>query len=180
MLIILTGKTASGKDTVKEAFLAKYPNFKRVTTSTSRAPREGEKDGIDYYFLSKKEFEEKLNNNEFLEYVEYGGNYYGTESSQIKPGEDLIWKIDPSMAGKAKQVFPESIIIYITTDDEIVLRRLKERGFSNEETERRMQDDQKFWDLYHDKYDYIVENAPGKLEETLEKIISIIENHIQI
>lgn len=177
MLIVLTGKTASGKDTLIARLLQKYPNFKKVLTSTSRTPRENEKEGVDYSFLSEDEFRKKINQGNFLEYVEYGGNFYGTEKSRINTEANLIWKIDPSMAGKAKQLFPDSIAIYITVDTQVALERLRERGLSEEEIAKRMKDDQKFWELYKDEYDYVVENVPGELDETTDKISRVIGSH---
>ncbi|MBI2040396.1 guanylate kinase [Candidatus Microgenomates bacterium] len=177
MLIVLTGKTASGKDTIIAKILTKYPNFKKILTTTSRAIREDERNGIDYNFISRKDFEEKINRGEFLEYVEYGGNFYGTEKSQINPDQNLIWKIDPSMAGKAKQIFPECIIIYITVDDNTVSTRLKERGLSQSEITARMQDDRQFFNSYSSKYDHIIENVLGKLEVTVNKVFQIIEDY---
>lgn len=174
MLIILTGKTASGKDTIIAAILQKFPDLKKVLTSTSRPPREGEVSSVDYDFLSEHEFRQKIDNGDFLEYVEYGGNFYGTEKSQIREGEDLIWKIDPSMAGKAKKLFPDSVTIYVSVNDRVVLERLRERGLPEGEISKRMLDDQKFWNLYKDKYDYIVENVPGKLDQAIDKISTII------
>lgn len=175
MLIILTGKTASGKDTLIAKILQKYPNFKKVLTSTSRPEREGEKKGVDYNFLSEDEFRQKIGQDDFLEYVKYGGNYYGTEKSQIKHEENLIWKIDPSMAGKSKELFPDSISIYITAGNQVVLQRLRDRGLSGQEISKRMQDDQKFWEQYKDNYDFVVENVPGELDQTIDKISQIIE-----
>ncbi len=174
MLLILTGKTASGKDTLIAGILQKYPNFKKVLTSTSRSPRQGEKNKVDYNFVSQSEFKQKITRGDFLEYVEYGGNFYGTEKTQINPAGNLIWKIDPSMAGRAKKLFPDSISIYITADNQVVLERLRERGLSKEETEKRIQDDQRFWDEYKDKYDYIIDNVPGKLNQTVDEIVNII------
>lgn len=174
MLLVLTGKTASGKDTLIAKLLQKYPDFKKVLTSTSRRIREGEKEDVDYSFLSREEFRQKINQGDFLEYVKYGGNLYGTEKTRINKETNLIWKIDPSMAGKVKQLFPDSITVYITVDNRVALERLKKRGLSEEEIAKRMHADQKFWELYKDKYDYIVENVPGKLEETIKQISAII------
>lgn len=174
MLIVLTGKTASGKDTVIAAILKRYPNFRKILTTTSRAPRDKEKNGVDYNFISGGKFKQKITRGEFLEYVQYGGNFYGTEKSQIKRADDLIWKIDPSMAGKAKSLFENSIVIYINCDGEVVLKRLQNRGLSEEEIQKRIQDDQKFWQQYGQNYDYVVENTPGKLTETVDKINKII------
>lgn len=174
MLLVITGKTASGKDTLITRILQKHPNFKKVLTTTSRFPRKDEKNNVDYNFLSEAEFKQKIDKGDFLEYVDYGGNFYGTEKSQINTEDNLVWKIDPSMAGKAKQVFPDCKVIYITVDNQTVLQRLKERGLSGEEIAKRMQDDQKFFDLYHDKYDYIIENISGNLQVALDKIYGII------
>lgn len=176
MLLVITGKTASGKDTLIAKILQKYPNFKKVLTTTSRNFREGEKNGVDYNFISQAEFKQKIDQGDFLEYVQYGGNFYGTEKSQINPTDDLIWKIDPSMAGKTKEMFPNSIVIYITTDNETILKRLSKRDLPGEEIANRMQDDQKFWDLYQNKYDYVIENMPGDLNFALGKICEIIES----
>lgn len=174
MLLVISGKTASGKDTLIAGILQKYPDFKKVLTTTSRLPRKDEKNNVDYNFLSEAEFRQKIDQGDFLEYVKYGGNFYGTEKSQINTEDNLIWKIDPSMAGKAKQVFPDCKVIYIMVDNQVVLQRLRERGLSKEEIAKRMQDDQKFFDLYHDKYDYIIENVSGKLDETMDKIVTIL------
>ncbi len=176
MLIILTGKTASGKDTVVSQLLSRLPGFKKVLTSTSRPPRQGEQNGIDYLFLSKEQFQQKIEKGDFIEYVEYGGNLYGTEKNQLK-NSDLIWRIDPSRAGKIRELidFP-ILIIYLTVSDSVVLKRLQERGFSEESIEKRMSEDKKFWEEYKDKYDFVIENVPGKLDQTVDKIIEIVEN----
>ncbi len=174
MLLVITGKTASGKDTLIAKILEKYPDFKKVLTTTSRSPREDEKNGVDYNFVSEEEFINRIKEERLLEHVRYGGNFYGTEKSQIDTEDNLIWKIDPSMAGKAKEVFPDCISLYITVDNQTVLQRLKMRGLSEEEIAKRMQDDQKFWDLYQNKYDYVIENIPEKLDETIDKIVAIL------
>src|SRR3990167_7244332 len=165
MFIILTGKTASGKDTIIARILSKYPNFKRVLTTTSRQKRTGEQNGIDYNFISDDQFRQKIEDGDFYEYVNYGGNLYGTEHSRINLEKDLIWKIESSRAGKIRALIKNPVIvIYITCDDEIILRRLKKRGLSKEEIQKRMQDDIKIWQKYKDNYDFVIENVPGKLD----------------
>lgn len=188
MLLILTGKTASGKDTIKNALLEKFPSLKRVVTTTSRLPRDNEKDGIDYHFLTKEEFKRKIQSGEFAEHVEYGGNLYGTYKSELEAAAtlDTLWRIDPSRAGEVRQfitrAFPKDIadqliknvrVIYIAVSDDVALQRLRERHLPEEEIKKRMADDKKIWDQYKDSYDYIIENVPGKLAETVDKIISI-------
>lgn len=192
-LIILTGKTASGKDTIKAALLKKYPQLKKITTTTSRKIRSGEKDGADYYFITREEFEKKIKNGDFLEYVEYGGNLYGTEKKELLDAlnhHDLIWKIDPSRAGEirdfikrafspqvASDLINNLIVIYITTSNEVILERLRKRYLSDKEIAKRMNDDQRIWHEFKDKYDFVVENVPGKLERSVKKMVEIIESH---
>ncbi|MBI2315137.1 deoxynucleoside kinase [Candidatus Daviesbacteria bacterium] len=187
-LIVLTGKTASGKDTVMAKLMNTLPNLKKVVTTTSRKPRSNEKNGVDYYFISEAEFRQKINQEDFIEYVSYGGNLYGTEKKQITDNLDknLIWRIDPSRAGQIKEFMEDSdfkltqnllkrtAVIYLTTSDEVVLERLKRRGLTKQEIETRMGEDQRFWKQFKDNYNFVVENTPGKLNETVAKIIQII------
>ncbi len=181
-LLVLTGKTAAGKDSILSLLLAKYPNLRRVITTTTREPRTGEKENQDYHYLNKEGFEKKVQNGEFLEHVEYGGNFYGTEKKELEDEKniDLIWKIDPSRAGTIKEMlkdrFNKVIVFYITTDDQTIQQRLNDRGLTSNEMEKRMQDDKKYWDQYKDNYDYVIENVPGQVEETIDKISQIIDS----
>jgi len=178
-LVVLTGKTASGKDTVISQLLSRLPGFKKVLTSTSRPPRQGEQTQVDYLFLSKEQFRQKIDQGEFLEYVEYGGNLYGTEKNQLSNHQGLIWRIDPSRAGKVRDLISEPlVVIYLTVSDDVVLERLRRRGLSKEEIEKRMKEDKLFWEEYKNSYDFVVENIPGQLNQTVDKIVKIIENHI--
>jgi len=172
ILLILTGKTASGKDTIA----SKLPDFKRVITATTRSPRPNEKEGIDYYFLTRGEFENKIKQGKFFEYVTYGGHLYGTFKKELEQAGDLLWRIDPSRAGRIKDLLKNAKVFYITCDDKVVLQRLKNRGLSDAEIQSRMEDDRKIWQQYKDNYDYVLENVPGKLDETIDKIVNIIEN----
>jgi len=133
------------------------------------------KESFEAEVISKEEFENKIKQGEFFEYVNYGGNLYGTFKKELQHSGDLLWRIDPSRAGKIKNVLP-ALVIYITCDDEIVLQRLKNRGLSDAEITSRMEDDRKIWLQYKDNYDYVVENVPGKLDQTIDKITNIIKN----
>lgn len=192
ILLVLTGKTASGKDTIKSALLNKYPEFKKVVTTTSRLPRFNEEEGIDYYFLTREEFKTKVKQEEFVEYVEYGGNLYGTYKSELEQAlsPDLIWRIDPSRAGEVrdfiKRSYPKDLaekliknvlVIYITVSNQVILERLQKRNLPQAEIKKRMEDDQRIWQQYQKNYDFVVENLPGKLENTLKEIYHIIESH---
>lgn len=176
-LIVITGKSASGKDTVVAKILSLHPNLKRVITTTSRKIRVGEINGVDYHFTTEAEFRQKISNGELVEYVEYGGNLYGTFKTELENSlnSDLIWKIDPSRAGKIRDLIHQDLlVIYINTSDDVILQRLKKRGLSEEEIDKRMADDAAIWQEFKDKYDYIVENVPGKLDQTVDQIVKII------
>jgi len=190
LLIVLSGKTASGKDTIIERLLSGYPSIRKIITTTTRIPRNEEKAGIDYKFITEEEFKRKINEGDFLEYVEYGGNFYGTEKPQILLAldESVIWKIDPSRSGEirqfvekafsppiASQLLRNLLVIYLTVDDETILQRLKQRGLPEKEINLRIEEDKLYWERYKDKYDYVIENVPGKLDETVSQISRIIE-----
>lgn len=179
-LIILTGKTASGKDTVMLKLLEKFPDFKKVLTTTSRIPRQKEVDGSDYKFISKSEFLQKAENGDFIEYVQYGGNLYGTEKNLLISDKNLIWRIDPSRAGQIKNLIRDKklLVIYLTALDSVILQRLRKRGLSRQEIDRRMREDKDFWKKYKNNYDFIIENVPGNLNETLDKISRIINTSL--
>lgn len=192
LLLVLTGKTASGKDTIMRQILNKFPSFKRVVSTTSRAIRPGEKEGIDYKFLTVDQFKGKINSGQLLEYVEYGGNFYGTEKEELNKlsTSSLIWRIDPSRAGeardfikrsyqqnKAEQLIKALTVIYITTSEEVILQRLKNRHLSEVEIDKRRSDDIKIWEENKNNYDFVVENVPGKLGDTISQVVKIIESH---
>ncbi len=192
MLIIITGKTASGKDTIKSALLKKYPNLKTIITTTSRAIRQNELAEVDHRFLTRDEFESKIKAGEFAEYVQYGGNLYGTQKKDLEEAktEDALWRIDPSRGGEVRnfinRIFPANIaddlikrvvVIYITSTTGVILQRLKNRGLSEIEIQKRMNDDERIWDQYKNSYDFVIDNIPGQLEQTINKVIQIIESH---
>lgn len=176
ILLVLTGKTTAGKDTVMSLLLAKYPDLKRVVTTTSRKIRPGEQNMVDYNFVSEDEFKQKIANDDFIEYVNYAGNMYGTEKSQLNTDSDLIWRIDPSRAGQIKDLIKDKklLVVYLTVDDTVVYERLRRRGLPEEDIAKRMHEDKNFWEKYKDNYDFVVENVPGKLDETINQVSEII------
>lgn len=192
MLIILTGKTASGKDTIRSAIFKKFPSLKKVITVTSRALRRNDVRGVDYHFVTRDEFETRVKGGDFAEYVEYGGNLYGTLKKDLESAlkQDTLWKIDPSRAGEirnfikrlfspgvASELIKRVMVIYISTPDDVILERLKKRGLSETEIQKRMSDDREIWNQYKESYDFVIDNVPGKLDETIKQITAIIQNH---
>ena len=83
-LFVVSGPSGTGKDTIVARLLADHPEIQHTISATTRAPREGEQDGVNYYFVSKEDFERKLQNDEIVEYTCYCGNYYGTLRSEIE------------------------------------------------------------------------------------------------
>ena len=116
-LIVLSGPSGAGKDSIINELKNYYHNFWLSISMTSRKPRGSEVDGIDYFFVSKEEFEEHIKNNDFLEYATYNDNYYGTPKSKIQnflsQGKDVILEIEIQGALKIKEEFPNAIFIFI-------------------------------------------------------------------
>lgn len=127
-LIVISGPSGSGKGTVIAEYLKKDENAWLSISCTSRLARKGEKDGENYYFLSKDEFKDKINKGEFLEYAEYNGNYYGTPKEHIeeklKNGIDVILEIEVQGALNVKELVPEAICIFIMPPS---MKELKKR-----------------------------------------------------
>lgn len=177
-LLVLTGSTAGGKDTITSRLLEKFPSFSRVTTTTTRPPRIGEVQGRDYFFIAREEFEQKIKTGEIFEYAEYSGNLYGTtkkELDRLKEGQNLIWVIEPTMAAKVRTLFPKNcLVIYISLSPEETIKRLKNRGFDPETLQRRTQQDTQNWENLKVKFEHVIPNPDGKLQETVEKIANLI------
>ncbi len=163
-LIIISGTTCAGKGTVVDQLLKRNSNLGLSISYTSREMREGETNGVEYYFISQEEFEKKISNDDFLEYeiVQYG-KYYGTPKKEVREmlehGKDVILEIDVKGAQKIKSMFPETILIFIMAPSmEEVKRRIKARGKENNE-----QIIKRFQVAYQEineipKYNYVVVN----------------------
>ena len=118
MLVILSGVSGAGKDTIKKELMKRMDNVITLPSFTSREKRQGETEGVQYHFISKEEFEEKIKKGDFLEYakVRYG-EYFGTPKEEVKrllsTGKDVILEIDVQGAQQIKELFPETILIFI-------------------------------------------------------------------
>ena len=136
-LIIISGTTCAGKGTVIKKLLSNHNDIVLSTSYTSRPKRETEIDGVDYYFVSKEEFERKIENGDFLEYaqVQYG-SYYGTPKKEVlellDSGKDVILEIDVQGAKQIKEIYPSTILIFIMAPSmREVKRRIMMRGSEN-------------------------------------------------
>lgn len=177
-LIIISGTTCAGKGTVIKKLLENHNDLLLSTSYTSRPIREGDIDGVDYYFVSKEEFERKIENGDFLEYaVVHYGDYYGTPKKEVlellDSGKDVILEIDVQGAKLIKEKYPETILIFIMAPSmSEVKRRIKMRGFENNE-----QIINRFERAYKEinevnKYNYIIVN--DDLAESVKKVEAIL------
>ncbi|ORI66596.1 guanylate kinase [Leuconostoc mesenteroides] len=178
LLIVLSGPSGVGKGTVRKAiFEEESIDFQYSISATTRQPRAGEVGGEDYFFVTREQFEEKINNGDMLEYAKYVSNYYGTPKSFIDEtlasGRDVFLEIDVQGALQVKSKMPEGIYIFLTLPDLANLRdRLVGRGTDSADViEKRVA-------AARDKlkmminYDYSVEN--DVVSNAVERIKSII------
>ena len=177
-LIVISGPTCAGKGTICRELLSRNNNIWRSISYTSRPIRGNEVNGVDYYFVTKEEFEEKIQNGEMLEYAQVHYNdYYGTPKSHIKEkldaGIDVILEIDIQGAIQIKEKVNEAIFIFILAPSmEEIRNRLIKRGFENND-----QMIERFKTAYREineltKYNYVVVN--DVLEDAVKKVESII------
>lgn len=177
-LIVVSGPSGAGKDTIVSELLKKNDNIWLSVSATSRKPRKGEVDGVNYFFLDEKEFKTKIKENYFLEYAKYADNYYGTPKEEIikklDKGIDVILVIEIEGAKKIKEIAPETLFIFIMPPSEKeLLKRL-----SNRKTEDKDKIIKRFNIAYQEmnevtKYNYVVVN--DNIESAVDKMESIIK-----
>ena len=178
ILAIISGFSGAGKGTVVNKLLEK-DNYAVSISATTREPRQGEVDGKNYFFKSRDEFENMIENNQLIEYAEYVGNYYGTPRDyvfkKLEEGYDVILEIEMQGALKVKEKFPETALIFITppSADELK-KRLVGRGTETiEQIDKRMSRAVDECD-YMNKYDYIVLN--DDLDECVDEIHRLLQS----
>ena len=176
-LFVISGSSGVGKGTVIKAFLEKHPEFKLSISCTTRAKRDGEEHGQNYFFLTKDEFETCVKNNEFIEWAEFSGNFYGTKrefvETCLKNGENLILEIDTKGALNVKKIMPEAILIFIAPPSyEELEARLRGRKTETEEAiQKRLslikleQENSKYFD--YQIVNDTIENAIFRLESII-------------
>lgn len=179
-LVVISGPSGAGKDTVVSSLLKKDSSFSLAVSATTRAPRGSEQNGVEYYFMSADEFEKLIEEDGFIEHAKYGSNYYGTlksdVESRIRKGKTVILVIEVCGAANIKKMYPDSLSIFIMPPSTRVLEhRLRGRQTESESdiakrlliAENEMQQ--------RCNYDFTVIN--DELEKAVEDAYKIIKNH---
>ena len=180
LLIVISGPSGAGKGTVCKELMKKY-NYNISISATTRSPREGEVDGVNYHFLDKKSFEEKLSRDEFLEYAQVYGNYYGTlkkgVEDELNKGNNIILEIDIQGTLQVQKVYKNAVYIFLLPPsiNELknrILKRGSETEFSFNLRFSSVGEELK----YMNSYDYAVIN--DDLDSAVEKVHSIINTEM--
>lgn len=181
ILAVISGFSGAGKGTlVKELLTRHEQEYCLSISATTRIPREGEVDGQHYFFLDKSVFEQRIQEERFLEHACYVDNYYGTPKdfvfNKLSQGISVILEIEMQGALKVKERYPETVLIFVTPPTAKELEaRLRGRGTETEEVILSRLSRASEEVTYMDKYDYIVLNENGKVVECAENIHQIIE-----
>ena len=177
-LIVISGFSGAGKGTIVKKLLSDYDHFSLSISMTTRAPREGEVNGRDYFFVTKEEFEKTISEDGLLEHASYLGNYYGTPKAyvegEIAKGKDVILEIEVQGALQIKEKFPETVLLFVTPPSaEVLKNRLVGRGTeSMDVVEKRLLRAKEESEIM-DRYDMILVN--DDLEEAVRNAVSLID-----
>ena len=178
ILIVVSGFSGAGKGTLMNRLVEEYDNYALSISATTRAPRPGEQDGREYFFLDKKEFEQRIEDGGFIEYACYLDNYYGTPKDyvkkQLEAGKNVVLEIEIQGAMKIKKQFPEALLLFVMPPDVAELeRRLNGRGTETPEVvaKRLKRASEEAEGI--EEYDYILIN--DDLETCVRKLNEIVE-----
>ncbi|MCI5690766.1 MAG: guanylate kinase [Clostridiales bacterium] len=176
-LVVVSGFSGAGKGTVLAQVLARRPDLYFSVSFTTRPPRQGEQDGVNYHFVTREEFQARINRGEFLEYAEYVGNYYGTSMrvirEKLEQGIDVILEIEIQGAAKVREKMPEAVSLFLVPPSfEELSRRLRNRGTDSEEKIQQRLEAARREVREIEQYDYIVLN--DTVDRAVEEILAIL------
>lgn len=180
LLLVVSGPSGAGKDTLLEALRARRPRLRYSVSATTRAPRPDERDGEHYFFLTREEFERRRGTDGFLEWREYNGNLYGTPRDYVErtlsEGDDLVVKPEVNGALAIKRAYPDAVLVFLAPDGFANLRsRLVARGTdSGEEIESRLaiaREELKF----APNFDYVIVNEQGHPDAALSDLAAVMD-----
>ena len=178
-LIIITGPSVVGKGTVVKELLDRNKDIWLSISATTRNPRVGEKDGLNYYFISVERFKDMIDKKEFLEWAQFAGNYYGTPLStvneKIEKGFIVLLEIEVEGAKQIKEKFPESLSIFLLPPSKEELeKRIRNRGTEKEEAIDRRLSRANYEIASSDQFDFVLTNH--YVDETVKAVFKIIKS----
>ena len=177
-LIVVSGPSSVGKDSLVTALLTKYPNIHLSISTTTRIPRKGEIDELDYYFTTTNEFNDLINKGEFLEWAEYGGNLYGTSKRLVNDyldrSQSVVLIIEVVGAGVIKSLYPSGTFIFIKPPsiEELELR-IRSRGLDSEEAIKSRMERARVEIEEASNFDYVIVN--DDFDKALSELSKIVE-----
>ncbi len=186
LLIVISGPSGVGKDSVLNEMQARGANIHFVVTATDRPMRPGEVDGKDYFFITSDEFAEMIEQDELLEYANVYGDYKGIPKQQVRQamasGKDVVMRIDVQGAATIKSMYPEALLIFLTTEteEELTQRLIERKTDTGKGLKLRIATARKELQRLPE-FDYCVVNADGALGQTVAAIQAIIDSeHMRV
>ncbi len=177
MVIIVSAPSGSGKSTLVNALMEQVPGIRFSVSYTTRTPRGAERDGESYHYISREEFERRIDAGEFLEYAEVFGNYYGTHRSYVEAaaysGYDLLLDIDVQGAAQVMDKLPDAVTVFILAPSrEVLEQRLRKRSEDSEETIQRRLREASQEVRFAERYSYVLIN--DDVAESVQNLVSIV------
>lgn len=178
LLVVYSGFSGVGKGTIMKEMLKREESFRLSVSATTRAPRPGEVDGREYYFITKEKFLKMIDNDEFLEYAQYADNYYGTPQKAVEDmlneGYNVFLEIEVQGGVQIMEKCPDCLSIFIVPPSlEVLEQRLRGRGTETEEVIEKRMKTALVEQGYTSQYDFVVEN--DIVEKTVDDIINIVK-----
>ena len=178
ILVIISGFSGAGKGTLVKRLLKDYDQYALSVSMTTRQPREGERDGVEYFFVDHQKFEKTIEENGLIEYAQYCDNYYGTPKEyvqqQLQAGKDVILEIEIQGALQVKEKFPEALLLFVTAPSaEVLKQRLVGRGTETADVIAKRLSRAYEESEGMDAYDYIVVN--DDLDQSVKQLHNMIE-----
>ncbi len=184
LLIVISGPSGVGKDSVIQRMIARDLPFHFVVTATTRAPRPDERHGVDYFFFSRDDFAEMINQGELLEYAIVYNDYKGIPKTQVRQalasGKDVVMRVDVQGAATVRSLCPDALLIFLTTqNEEEMVDRLRLRMTETPEGLNLRIATARQELKRMSEFDYVVVNPQGQLDQTVDNILAIItaEHH---
>ncbi len=178
LLFVVSGPAGSGKGTVLSELFKRSEDFVYSVSATTRQPRPGEADGVNYYYITKEEFKKRIAEDGFIEHAEYVDNYYGTLRSEVEDrlnaGKNVVLEIEVQGAAQVKAKYPEAVFVLLLPPNYSTLSyRLHKRGTETEEViQERLAQAKKELESF-ELYDYVITNENGVIDPAVNTILAI-------